>query len=55
MTNEKVIAALEQVKTYCSPSYLDEMNYAIAVIKKLKKEGIEKPLETDFTVLSGSK
>ena len=52
MTNKEVIDALSQIKTYCAPDSLDKLNYAIAVIEKLEKDGIQNPLKTDFTSLS---
>lgn len=48
MTTEKVIEALKEIKTYTSAKLLDELDYAIKVMEKLQKEGIEHPLETDF-------
>lgn len=51
MTNQQVLKALEEIKTYCAANLLDELEYAMAVITKLEKDGIEKPLETDFTKL----
>ena len=51
MNNEKAIKALEQVKTYVSANSLDELDYAIEVLKKLEKDGITDPLNTDFSVL----
>jgi len=49
MTNEKAIKALEQMKTYVSANSLDELDYAIEVLKKLEKDGVKNPLETDFS------
>ena len=51
MNNEKAIKALEQVKTYVSANSLDELDYAIEVLKKLKKEGVKDPLNTDFSAI----
>ena len=51
MTNEKAIAALNEIKTYCAANMLQELDYVIKVMEKLKKDGVEKPLETDFTKL----
>lgn len=51
MTNEKAIKALEQIKTYCSPSSLDELDYVTEVMKKLEKDGVSAPLSADFTRL----
>jgi len=51
MNNEKVIEALKQIKTYCAANLLDELDYAIKVMEKLAKDGVEKPLDTDFTKL----
>ncbi|MCH5293151.1 MAG: hypothetical protein J1E07_05425 [Treponema sp.] len=52
MTNEKALKALRQIKTYCSASQLDELEYAISVLEKLEKDGVKNPLETDFTKLN---
>ena len=52
MTNEKAIKALRQIKTYCSATQLEELDYAIEVLEKLEKEGVKEPLATDFTNLN---
>lgn len=52
MTNEKAIKALRQIKTYCSATLLDELDYVLLVMEKLEKDGIQNPLETDFTALN---
>ena len=52
MTNEKALKALRQIKTYCSATQLEELDYAIEVLEKLDNEGIKDPLATDFTKLS---
>lgn len=51
MTNEKAIKALVQIKTYVTANSLDEIDYAIDVLKKLDAEGVKEPLKTDFTKL----
>ena len=51
MTNEKAIKALRQIKTYCAATMLDELDYVLQVMEKLKKSGIKNPLETYFTKL----
>lgn len=52
MTNEKAIKALEQIKTYVTANSLDEVDYAIDVLKRLEKAGVSSPLEADFTKLT---
>ncbi|MCR4743398.1 MAG: hypothetical protein K5866_11085 [Treponema sp.] len=49
MTNEKAIEALKQIKTYTAATLLDEIDYAVKVLEKLKKDGVKDPLNTDFT------
>ena len=49
ITNEKALKALEQMKTYCSATNLDELNYVIKVIKRLKDAGVTDPLKADFS------
>lgn len=51
MTNEKAIKALKQIKTYCSATLLDELDYVTQVMQKLENDGIADPLNTDFTKL----
>ena len=51
MTNEKALKALQQIKTYCSATQLEELDYAIEVLEKLEKDGIKEPLKADFTKL----
>lgn len=51
MNNEKALKALLQIKTYCSATNLDELEYVIQVIEKLEEDGIKDPLHTDFTKL----
>lgn len=48
ITNEQALKALEQIKTYCAATNLEELNYVISVLKKLQKDGVSKPLEADF-------
>ena len=52
MTNEKVIEALQQIRTYCTAAQLDSLDYVIEVMKKLDKDGVKNPLETDYTKLA---
>ena len=52
MTNEKALEALRQIKTYCSATQLEELDYAIEVLEKLEKDGIKEPLATDFSTLN---
>ena len=52
MTNEKAIKALRTIKTYCSATQLEELDYAIEVLEKLEKDGIKEPLATDFSTLN---
>ena len=52
MTNEKAIKALQQIKTYCSATQLEELDYVLEVLEKLEKDGIKEPLATDFKSLS---
>ena len=51
MSNEKALKALQQIKTYCSATQLEELDYAIEVLEKLEKDGIKEPLKADFTKL----
>lgn len=48
MTNADVIKALEDLKTYCSADSLSALEYAISVMSKIQKAGIEDPLNKDF-------
>lgn len=52
MTNKDAIKALEQIKTYTAADLLDELDYAIQVLKKIEEDGIKNPLETDFSKLA---
>ena len=52
MTNEKALKALQQIKTYCSATQLEELDYVIEVLEKLEKDGIKEPLATDFKSLA---
>ena len=52
MTNEKAIKALRTIKTYCSATQLEELDYAIEVLEKLEKDGIKEPLAADFNKLN---
>lgn len=51
ISNEKALKALEQIKTYCSATNLDELNYVIKVMKKLQAAGVTQPLKADFSSL----
>ena len=55
MTNEEAIKALKEIKTYTAASLLDELDYVIADMEKLNKEGIKEPLATDFRYLKVDK
>lgn len=52
MTNEAAIKALKEIKAYCSTGQLEGLDYVIAIVEKLEKEGVKEPLATDFTKLS---
>ena len=47
MTNVQVIKELTNLKTYCSATSLDVVEYAIKVFQKLESCGISEPLETE--------
>ncbi len=49
MDNKKAIKALNQIKTYCAASLLDDLDYVIKVMEKLDEDGVSRPLEADFT------
>lgn len=51
MTNDEIIKNLKQIKTYCATNLLESLEYAIKVMQKLDLEGIENPLEADFSKL----
>lgn len=51
MTNEDVLEELTEIKAFCGKEHLEAIEYVIDVFEKLKKEGVEKPLDTDFTKL----
>ena len=51
MEIEKAVKALQQIKTYCSATQLDELEFTISVLEKLQKDGITDPLNTDFSTL----
>ncbi|MBP5283352.1 MAG: hypothetical protein J6Y93_01630 [Treponema sp.] len=51
MTNRQAVKGLKTIKTYCSSTLLEELDYAIQVIEKLEAEGVSEPLKTDFTKL----
>ncbi len=51
MTNQQAVKGLKTIKTYCSSTLLEELEYAIKVIEKLESEGISEPLTTDFSTL----
>ncbi|MBQ3825021.1 MAG: hypothetical protein II811_02675 [Spirochaetaceae bacterium] len=55
VSNEKALKALEQIKTYCAATNLDELNYVIKILKKLQCAGVTKPLEADFSLLTEKK
>lgn len=54
MTNTEVIEALEQVKTYCSSSLIDPLDYAIHVFRRFERAGVEDPVHADYSKLSPS-
>ncbi|MCQ2586553.1 MAG: hypothetical protein MJ174_00450 [Treponema sp.] len=52
MTNEDVLKALKQIKTYTAADSLDELEFAIEVIQKLEDAGVKEPLKADFSKLT---
>ena len=52
MTNDEVIQALEQVKTYCSSSLIDPLDYAIHVFRRFERAGVEDPVHADYSKLA---
>ena len=52
MTLEKVLKALKQMKVSCSATQLAELEYTICIIEKLMKDGVQDPLNTDFSKLA---
>lgn len=52
MTNEEVIKALKEIKTYTAATSLDELDYAIEVMEKLESAGIKDPLTADYSKVS---
>lgn len=48
---EKTVKALKEIETYCSAHCLAELNFAVAVLEKLERDGIDDPLHTDFSAL----
>ena len=48
MTNVQVIKELTNLKTYCSATSLDVVEYAIKVFQKLENFGSSERLETEF-------
>ncbi len=55
MTMDKLVKAMEAVKTYCSAPMLDELDYVIELLKKMKSEGIEDPMKIDYSKLIENK
>lgn len=51
MTNKEAIESLKKIKTYTAAGLLDVVEYIIKVLEKLEKDGINDPLNTDFTKL----
>ncbi len=49
MTNQQAVKGLKTIKTYCSSTLLEELEYAIKVIEKLERDGVADPLNTDFS------
>lgn len=51
MTLESAIKTLRHVYGYVGPNNLETVDYVIAILEKLQKDGITEPLETDFSSL----
>lgn len=49
MTNKQAIDSLKKIKTYTAAGLLEVVDYIIKVLEKLEKDGIDDPLNTDFT------
>lgn len=46
MNNVRAVMALNDLKVYASSRSLEALDYAIAVLEKLEKEGIKNPIES---------
>jgi len=51
MSNEEVVKALQEIKTYTNRNCIEAIDYAIEVFQKLENAGIKVPMETDFKKL----
>lgn len=49
---ENAIQALKEIENYCNVHCLEELNYTIEVLEKLEKEGINDPLNADFSAVA---
>lgn len=52
MNLEEAVKTLQRIKTYCAAESLETVDYVIAVLEKLKKDGVKDPLNTDFSKLN---
>lgn len=51
MTNKQAIESLKKIKTYTAAGLLEVIDYLIKVLEKLDKDGIDDPLNADFSKL----
>ena len=54
MTNQEVIAALKEVKTYCAPSLLDPIDYAVHVFERIDRAGVKDAVHADYTAVAAA-
>lgn len=52
MKIDKLIKSMEAVKTYCSATMLDDIDCVLELLKKMKSEGIEDPMEIDYSEIN---
>ena len=52
MSNEEVIKALQEIKTYTDKNSIEPLDYAIEIFNRFEKAGIKVPMEFDFSKIA---
>ena len=54
MSNDEVVRALQEIKTYTNRNSIEAIAYAIEIFQRFEEAGIKVPMEVDFKKLASA-
>lgn len=54
MSNDEVVKALQEIKTYTNRNSIEAIDYAIEIFQRFEEAGIKVPMEFDFKKLASA-